>query len=296
MDPKPAHRHQDRGTGGHQRGGPDGPTPAPLPAALEAYTWDGLQLAFILVFFTFGGWNEMAYVAAEIKRPRRNIVRALVVGTVAVTALYLLINGAFLSALGLAGFSNSQAVAVAMMGQVFPQGAGRIIAILICISALGAVNGLVFTGARISYALGADHKSFRPLGRWSPRLGTPVWALAAQGGLSLAIVLTAGSFIDTILYTAPVVWLFFLATTLSLFLLRRQEPGILRPYKVAAYPLVPWIFSACCLVMLYSSTSYALARKPVGLLFLLGIILLGVLVYWCTEARERGKRPIRSES
>lgn len=272
------------------------PTPAPLPAALEAYTWDGLQLAFILVFFTFGGWNEMAYVAAEIKRPRRNIVRALVVGTVTVTALYLLINGAFLSALGLAGFSNSQAVAVAMMGQVFPQGAGRIIAILICISALGAVNGLVFTGARISYALGADHKSFRPLGRWSPRLGTPVWALAAQGALSLAIVLTAGSFIDTILYTAPVVWLFFLATTLSLFLLRRQEPGILRPYKVAAYPLVPWIFSACCLVMLYSSTSYALARKPVGLLFLLGIILLGVLVYWCTEARERGKRPIRSES
>ena len=188
------------------------PPAAPLPPASEGFTWEGLQLAFILVFFTFGGWNEMAYVAAEIKRPHQNIVRALVAGTVAVTALYLLINGAFLSALGLSGLSSSPAVAVEMMGKVFPQAAGRVIAILICISALGAVNGLVFTGARISYALGADHKSFRPLGRWSPRLGTPVWALVVQGALSLAIVLTAGSFLDTILYTAPVVWLFFLAT------------------------------------------------------------------------------------
>ena len=245
------------------------PPAAPLPPASGSFTWEGLQLAFILVFFTFGGWNEMAYVAAEIKRPRQNIVRALVLGTVAVTALYLLINGAFLSALGLAGLSSSQAVAVEMMGKVFPQAAGRVIAILICISALGAVNGLVFTGARISYALGADHKSFRPLGRWSRRLGTPVWALVVQGALSLAIVLTAGSFLDTILYTAPVVWLFFLATALSVFVLRHKEPGILRPYKVLAYPLVPLIFSACCIFMLFSSSSYALLKKPIGLLFLL---------------------------
>ena len=268
------------------------PPAAPLPPASEGFTWEGLQLAFILVFFTFGGWNEMAYVAAEIKRPRQNIVRALVLGTVAVTALYLLINGAFLSALGLAGLSSSQAVAVEMMGKVFPQAAGRVIAILICISALGAVNGLVFTGARISYALGADHKSFRPLGRWSRRLGTPVWALVVQGALSLAIVLTAGSFLDTILYTAPVVWLFFLATALSVFVLRHKEPGILRPYKVLAYPLVPLIFSACCIFMLFSSSSYALLKKPKGLLFLLAVLLVGVIVYWFSDGREHR----RSES
>ena len=263
------------------------PPQAPLPPVSEGFTWEGLQLAFILVFFTFGGWNEMAYVAAEIKRPRQNILRALVLGTVAVTALYLLINGAFLSALGLASLASSQAVAVEMMGKVFPQAAGRVIAILICISALGAVNGLVFTGARISYALGADHKSFRPLGRWSQRLGTPVWALVVQGALSLAIVLTAGSFLDTILYTAPVVWLFFLATALSVFVLRHSEPGVLRPYKVLAYPLVPLIFSACCILMLFSSSSYALLKKPIGLLFLLAVLLVGVIVYWFSDGRER---------
>jgi APA family basic amino acid/polyamine antiporter len=259
------------------------PPPAPLFAAPEAFSWGGLQLALILVLFTFGGWNEMAYVAAEIKRPHTNIVRALVIGTVAVTALYLLINGAFLSALGLAGMSASKAVAVDMMHKVLPDAAGRVIALLICISALGAVNGLIFTGARISYALGAGHRSFRPLGVWSPRFGTPVWSLLAQGGLALAIVLAAGSFIDTILYTASVVWAFFLATALSVFVLRRKEPHIPRPYRITGYPFVPLIFAASCLFMLYSSAAYALTHRPLSLLLLLGVLLIGVIIYWLTE-------------
>jgi amino acid transporter len=272
------------------------PPQAVIPPAAESFTWEGLQLALILVLFTFGGWNEMAYVAAEIKRPQQNIVRALVAGTVAVTALYVLVNGAFLSALGLAGMANAKAVAVEAVGRTFPQIAGRVIAIIICISALGAINGLVFTGARISYALGVDHKSFRPLGKWSPSLGTPVWALAVQGGLSLAIVLVAGSFIDTILYTAPVIWLFFLATAFSVIVLRRKEPDMPRPYKVMAYPLSPLVFAAFCFFMLYSSTSYALGRKPLGLLFLMGILLLGVMVYWLSdrpESRNRSSRLLR---
>jgi APA family basic amino acid/polyamine antiporter len=263
------------------------PAPAPLPAANVALSWGGLQLALILILFTFGGWNEMAYVAAEIKRPQANIVRALVIGTVAVTALYLLVNGAFLSALGLKGMAGSKAVAVDMMTRVLPDAAGRIIALLICISALGAVNGLIFTGARISYALGAGHKTFRPLGVWSPRLGTPIWALAVQGGLALVIVLVAGSFIDTLLYTASVVWAFFLATALSVFVLRRKEPQIRRPYRVTGYPLVPLVFAGSCLFMLYSSAAYALTRRPFSLLVLLGIILIGVIIYWLTEKRPR---------
>jgi basic amino acid/polyamine antiporter, APA family len=261
------------------------PKVQPLSGEPEVFTWGGLQLAFILVLFTYGGWNEMAYVAAEIKRPQQNIIRGLVLGTLTVTGLYLLINGAFLSALGLAGMSASQAVAVDMMGRVFPQAAQRLIAVLICISALGAVNGLVFTGARISYALGADHRSFQPLGKWNPRLGTPVWALVVQGGLSLTIALVAGSFIDTILYTAPVVWLFFLATALSLFVLRHKEPHVPRPYQVTAYPLVPLIFILSCLFMLYSAMAYALANQPVGLIILVVVLLLGTLIYGLADQK-----------
>lgn len=264
----------------------------PTSAEPAALTMGGLELALILVLFTFGGWNEMAYVAAEIRRPQRNIVRALVVGTTAVTALYMLVNGAFLHALGYVKMAASQAVAVDTVATVFPGMASKAVSVLICISTLGAVNGLIFTGARISYALGTEHPTFRGLGRWSGRLGTPVWALTVQGCLSLAIVLVAGSFIDTIIYTAPVFWLFFLATSLSLFVLRRKESQIPRPYKVIGYPITPIVFCACCVFMLYSCVSYALASKPIGLLILLGILLTGIPIYLLTEIRASARRKL----
>jgi len=263
--------------------------PAPAPAApaadTAAFTMGGLKLALILVLFTYGGWNEMAYVAAEVKRPERNIVRALAIGTIAVTVLYLLANGAFLHALGYQQTAASQAVAVDTLATVLPDIAGRAISVIICISALGAVNGLVLTGARISYAMGAEHTAFRALGKWHPRFGTPVWALVAQGCLSLAIVLVAGSFIDTILYSAPVVWVFFLATGLSLFVLRRKEADTPRPYKVAGYPVTTIVFCISSVFMLYSSVSYALANKPVGLIILTAVMLAGAGLYWLTDIR-----------
>ncbi len=260
------------------------------PSEPTPLTMGGLQLALILVLFTFGGWNEMAYVAAEVKRPQRNIVRALIIGTVSVTALYLLVNGAFLHSLGYEKMTTSGTVAVDAVAAVFPEIAGKAVNILVCISALGAVNGLIFTGARISYALGAEHTAFRTLGIWNPRFGTPVWALIVQGVISLVILLVAGSFIDTILYSAPVVWLFFLGTGLAVFVLRRKEHQIDRPYKITGYPITPMIFCVCCLFMLYSSVSYAFSNKPVGLVILVSMFLAGGLVYWVTEGRG-GRRP-----
>ncbi|HUW18113.1 MAG TPA: amino acid permease [Sedimentisphaerales bacterium] len=245
----------------------------------------GLRLALILVLFTYGGWNEMAYVAAEVRQPKRNIVRAMIIGTTAVAGLYVLVNCAFLSALGYTKMSQSEGVAVETVAAVLPEIAGKAISILICVSTLGAVNGLIFTGARISYAMGAEHTVFRRLGRWSGRFGTPAWALVVQGCLSLAIVLLAGSFVDTIVYAAPVFWVFFLAAGISVFVLRHKEPQTARPYKVIGYPMTPTIFCASCAFMIYSSVSYALVQKPVGLLILAGVLLAGVLMYRLTEGR-----------
>ncbi|MDB9823080.1 amino acid permease [Deltaproteobacteria bacterium] len=263
------------------------PARNPVPAETSAITYGGLELALILVLFTFGGWNEMAYVAAEVKHPRRNIVRSLVIGTILVTVLYILINGSFLHSLGQEKMSSSQAIAVDTLGAVAPGMASKAISILICISALGAVNGLIFTGARISYAMGAEHRSFRGMGKWSPRFGTPTWALIVQGCLSLAILLFAGSFIDTILYTAPVVWLFFLATGISVFVLRHKEPQTERPYKIYGFPAPAVIFCASCIFMLYSSVTYALAMKPIGLITVVCVLISGVFVYWFTDVRGR---------
>ena len=246
-------------------------------------TLPGVELALILVLFTFGGWNEMAYVAAEVRDPSRNIVRALVIGTASVTALYLLINGAFLHALGFAGLAGSSAVAVDTVAKVLPGLAGRVVAVLICISALGAVNGLTFSGARISYALGQGHAAFGRFGRWHGRLGTPAWALAFQGIVSVAIALAAGSFYDTILYTAPIFWLFFLATSISVFVLRSREPDRPRSYRVSGFPWTTLLFCGSCAFMLYSCIGYAWHQKPMALAVLGGALVAGGLTFVLTE-------------
>jgi amino acid transporter len=268
------------------------PSPELMPAGPPEATPEGFKLALILVLFAFGGWNEMAYVAAEVRQQKRNIPRALIMGTMLVIAIYMLINGAFLHALGPAGMSASKAIAVDALALAAPGIAAKTISIIICISALGAVNGLIFTGARISYALGREHRSFHFLGKWSRRFGTPVRSLALQGLISLAILFFAGSFIDTILYSAPLVWLFFLGTGISVFVLRRREPHIHRPYKISGFPFPALIFCAASGFMCYSSFTYALAMKPAGLAIVLSVLVAGLVSYRLTE--KRGNPVIKS--
>ena len=260
------------------------PRGAGTPVSYEGLmpmTW---WLALIFVLFTYGGWNEMAYVAAEVKDPRRNIVRALVTGTAAVITLYLLVNGAFLYTLGYNGLSTSKAVASDAIGTAFPVVGSRLISALVCISALGAVNGLIFTGARISYAMGGDHRLFRALGHWDSRTGTPVWALAVQGLIALALILAFGDYIDAVLYTAAAVYAFYLGTSLSVLVLRFKEPDVDRPYKVTGYPLTPLIFSGVCLLLIWNSINYARAFKPKSLIVLVAALGLGVIIYIVTTA------------
>ncbi len=250
-----------------------------------------LSVALILVLFTYGGWNEMAYVAAEVKDPRRNIVRALVLGAVAVTVLYLLVNGAFLYTLGYSGLASSKAVATDSISTVFPKIGGNLISALVCVSALGAINGLIFTGARISYALGAEHRAFKVIGRWHARTGTPAWALLLQGLIAIVLVLALGSFIDAILYTAAAVYSFYLATSLSVVVLRRKEPAVERPYRVTGYPVTTIIFCAVCAFLIYSAVTYAWNFKPASLYVLAAVLPVGMILYWLTDLR----RPARPE-
>ncbi len=218
-------------------------------------------------------------VAAEVVNPRRNIIRALVLRTTAVTGLYLLVNAAFLHTLGYRGLATSDAVAVDSVSTVFPNQAGVLISVLICVSALGAVNGLIFAGARISYAVGRDHRIFRPLGEWHPRTGTPARSLLLQGLIAIRLIGTLGSFLKTLIYTAAPLYLFFLASNLAVMVLRRKDPHTERPYRVWGYPATPLIFSATCAFLAYS----AIVHKPQIALSALGILLLGVPLYWISN-------------
>ncbi|MCS7089252.1 MAG: amino acid permease [Verrucomicrobiota bacterium] len=244
----------------------------------EGLSW---TLALIFVLFTYGGWNEMAYVAAEVRDPKRNILRAMIWGMGAVTALYLLVNGAFLYALGYSGLAASEAVAVDVVRKVWPEQAAWFVAALICISALGAVNGLILTGARISYAVGSDYAWFRKLGRWDSRRDAPVTALLVQGALAVGLILILGDFVKTVIYTAAVVYAFYLATTLAVWVLRRKEPSRERPYRVWGYPVTPWLFALVCAILMYSAVTY----QPLLSAASMGIILTGLPIWWWNRRR-----------
>lgn len=237
------------------------------------------QLAMILILFTYGGWNEMAYVAAEIRDPQKNIVRALVLGTAVVTLLYVLVNMAFVMVLGLSGTAASEAVAVDTVSQALPIAGDRLIALLVCVSAFGALNGLVLTGARISYAMGADHRLFRAVGVWNAARGTPVRALILQGVIAALIIVVFQRFEKTVLYTAMATYLFYLATSLSVLVLRYIDRDRPRPYRVIGYPFTPICFALICGFMVYSAYVY----DPVAAWITLSILGVGGVVYVLTQ-------------
>ncbi|MGA1237915.1 MAG: APC family permease [Limisphaerales bacterium] len=251
-------------------------TPPPTPTESNQLPF---SLALIFVLFTFGGWNEMAYVASEVRNPNRNITRALVIGTLTVTLLYFLANFAFVHALGYSGLRNSNAVATDTVATLLPNLGATLISLLICISALGAVNGLIFTGARISYAVGQDHPAFQALGQWHPKLQTPATALGTQGAIALLLIFLLGSFVNAILYTAATVYSFYAASTIGILILRKKEPLLPRPFRVPGYPVTPLIFAATCLLLIQSAIVY----KPTIAIGSVALLAIGTLIWLKTK-------------
>jgi len=179
----------------------------------------------------------------------------------------------------MAGLASSNAVAADTVSTMFPKFGAAIVSALICISALGAINGLIFTGARISYALGVDHRIFQGLGRWNGRTGTPARALALQGVLAVGLIVLLGSFVNAILYTAAAVYSFYLATSLAVVVLRFREPNVERPYRVTGYPLPTIVFCIVCAFLIQSAAAY----KPGVAMGAMVIFVVGLPLYWLSN-------------
>jgi amino acid transporter len=249
---------------------------APSPPVTE-YTSEGSYgLAFVFVLFTYGGWNEAAYIVSELKQVEQNITKSLVISLSLITSIFFLLNLAYLRGLGLTTLAHSQAVAADLLSPVLGEGGADLVSLLIAISVLGATNGTILTGARTNYALGQQEQSFAYLGRWQEETQTPVNAIKVQGIVALVLVLfgtfTRTGFVTMVEYTAPVFWFFFLLTGLSLVRLRYKEPSIPRPFLVPFYPVTPVLFSLTCLYLLYASLIYTGAGALLGVM----IVLTGV--------------------
>jgi len=200
----------------------------------------------------------------------------------ATTAIYVLVTLAFVHALGFPGVASAKAVAADVLALPLGLWGRRLISLLICISALGAINGLIFTGARIYYAMGKDHRLYASLGRWNQRLGTPVNSLLVQALITLPLVVYFGrsdqGFTHLVNFTTPVFWMCFLLVGLSLFVLRWREPHTPRPYRAPRYPLVPLLFCASSLFMVYASVTWAVANKSSDALWSIALLAIGVLL------------------
>lgn len=284
------------------------PVAAKVPAI--ASSGGSLGLAMILVLYTYGGWNDAALVAAEVVDKRRNLRLAFMLGTGLVTVVYLLVNGAYLSGLGFEGARESKAIAADVMARPFGDLGAKVIAIFVMISALGSLNGMIYTGSRIYATLGEDHRALGWLSRWHPRRG-PIFSLLAQTIIALLLVALVGTpwgrnvidalvsqigfarlsweghgGFDTLLRcTSPVFWTFFLMTSISLFVLRIKDKATPRSCPVPGYPVLPLIFCAMCGYMLYSAWDYA------GKLLVIGAVpvIAGLIFYWL--AGRAGVKP-----
>src|SRR5688572_12621606 len=262
--------------------------PAPVasaPAAAGAgqpwYMGAGIGSAMVFVLFTYGGWNDAAYISAEVRDRERNMVRALLIAIGLVTALYVLVNLAYLKGLGFEAMARSDAVAADLLKRIWGPGGEKLISILIAIAALTSVNGSMIVGARSNYALGRDWSIFSFLGRWDEASGSPRGAMLVQGAIALALVafgaFQQSGFKGLVEYSLPVFWGFFLLVGVALFVLRAKEPNAPRPFRVPGYPVVPAVFVLMCGYLLYSSVTYHRTHALVGL----AVLAIGVpLLLW----------------
>jgi APA family basic amino acid/polyamine antiporter len=232
----------------------------------------GFGLAMVFVLLTYGGWNEAAYLAGELKDPRRNMVRTLLLGTGIVLLLYMLANFAYLKAFGLAGLSRTNPVGADLMRLVVGDAGAIVLSLIVCVCALSTLNATIFTGARTYYALGRDLSAIRALAGWDERGHRPTNALLLQCAIALALVVfgafTRDGFEAMVAYTAPVFWFFLFLVALSVFVFRRRDPAALY-YRMPLYPLPPVLLAAAAAWMFYSSINYAGVGSLAGIVVLL---------------------------
>ena len=248
-------------------------------------------LALIPVMFTYSGWNAAAYLAEEIRDPGRNVPRALGLGTLAVVAMYLLLNGLYLYVLPVGELAKVQgSVLDVVADRLLGVSAGNVMGVVSIMSIAASISAMTFAGPRVYYAMARDGLFFAGAARVHSRYRTPATAILAQAVWSSVLVLSGGASALTN-YTGFSVVLFAGIAVTALFVLRRREPGVTRPFNAWGYPLAPAVFALASFLIvanaLWTDLVAPLAAgtrwgpSAAGLL----IIAAGIPLYFVMRAR-----------
>ncbi len=243
----------------------------------------GFMAALVAALWAYDGWNDVNMVAGEVRKPERNLPIALIAGVATVAALYILVNAAVQFVLPAAVIGASQRPASDAVAHVLgPIGAGLVSAGM-ALSMLVAMNGTVMSGGRMPFAMARDGYFFSVLAKVHPRFHTPSVALAVQAMLSIALLLSGGSFRQFFSLAIFSEWLFYMLTASTVFVFRRRAPDAPRPYRVWGYPLVPTLFVLASAVLLYYTFTDNLRNSALGCV----VILAGIPVFYAFARRRQ---------
>ncbi|TWI79066.1 amino acid/polyamine/organocation transporter, APC superfamily (TC 2.A.3) [Lacibacter cauensis] len=237
--------------------------------------------------FSSDAWNNVTFIAGEIKNPKRNIGLSLFLGTLIVTIIYIAANIMYISVLPLNGgeqsiaFAKQDRVAVAAANEIFGSIGMYVIAVMIMISTFGCINGLVLSGARVYYTMAQDGLFFKQAGTLNEN-AVPQWALWAQC-VWASLLCLSGQYGDLLDMISFVVVLFYVLTIMGIFVLRAKRPDMERPYKAFAYPVLPIIYIVLGLTFCF----FLITMKPLYAGIGLGIVLLGIPVYYIAVANQK---------
>jgi APA family basic amino acid/polyamine antiporter len=259
-------------------------SPSNLAESVGPVTATGWLFAFIPVMFTYSGWNAAAYMAEEIRDPGRNVPRALLIGTAAVTVIYLLMNVLYLYVIPIGELATlgGKSVLDVVADRLLGPNAGDVMAAVAIVSLAAGINAWTFAGPRVYFAMARDDAFFKTAARVHPTYRTPAASIAAQAAFSIALVLT-GSLDAIANYVGFAITLFAGAAVAAVFVLRARHPEAPRPFKALGYPVTPAVFALVSLAIVVNAVYSDPTVTGWGAL----IIAAGIPLYFYFQ---RGKR------
>jgi len=251
-----------------------------------AALFGGIAAAMVGSVFSSDAWNNVTFIAGEIKNPAKNIGLSLFLGTLIVTVIYVSANLIYVSVLPMneLAHADKDRVAVAASNVIFGNAGTIVIAVMIMISTFGCNNGLILAGARVYYTMAQDKLFFKNAATLNKN-AVPQWALWAQFIIA-AVLCLSGKYGDLLDMISFVVVIFYVLTILGIFILRKKKPGMPRPYKAFGYPVLPALYilmglSFCTLLIIY---------KPEFTWPGLIIALIGIPLYFIAVAGNKAKQ------
>lgn len=249
-----------------------------FPGGLDIGVLSAMGLALMPALFSYGGWQNLNFIAGEVKNPGRTLPRAIIAAVTLVVAVYILSNVVYVRVLGLPTIAASTKLASDAFAAAVGSWGGRFISLAIVISTFGITNVFILTGARV-YRSMAESRAFLPVaGRVHPRFGTPHVAIILQSGWATVLLLsnTYGQLLQFVTFGD---WIFFGLTALALIVLRRKMPDAPRPYRVWGYPVVPALFFLVSAAVVINVFAASFLKSAVGTL----LILAGLPVFFLTR-------------